>query len=416
MKIAIIGTGISGLTTAYLLNKKHDVTVFEKNEYIGGHTHTHDIILNDKNYAVDSGFICYNENTYPNFIKLLKILGVESQKTTMGFSVKSEKKNLEYAGNSLSSLFSQKKNIFSISFLLMIRDILSFNKNAKKDLSTISSKLTLGEYLKKNNYSKGFIYNYIVPMGAAIWSTKASNMLDMSALFFIRFFNNHGLLQIKNRPTWWVIKGGSKEYVKKLVSSFKEKIRLSSPVTSITRKDEKVEIKYGNGNDQIETYDAVVIATHSDQALRLLSDKTSLETEILDALPYQKNEALLHTDHTVLPKNKIAWASWNYNLDQDSEKPVALTYNMNILQSLNAPETFCVTLNSNGLIDPLKVIKKLKYDHPLFTVEGIAAQKRKHEISGINNTYFCGAYWRNGFHEDGVVSALNVAEQFGISL
>ena len=253
-------------------------------------------------------------------------------------------------------------------------------------------------------------------MGAAIWSTKASNMLDMSALFFIRFFDNHGLLQIKNRPTWWVIKGGSKEYVKKLVSSFKEKIRLSSPVTSITRKDEKVEIKYGNGNDQIETYDAVVIATHSDQALRLLSDKTSLETEILDALPYQKNEALLHTDHTVLPKNKIAWASWNYNLDQDSEKPVALTYNMNILQSLNAPETFCVTLNSNGLIDPSKVIKKLKYDHPLFTVEGIAAQKRKHEISGINNTYFCGAYWRNGFHEDGVVSALNVAEQFGISL
>ena len=416
MKIAIIGTGISGLTTAYLLNKKHDVTVFEKNEYIGGHTHTHDLSLNDKNYAVDSGFICYNENTYPNFIKLLKILGVESQKTTMGFSVKSEKKNLEYAGNSLSSLFSQKKNIFSISFLLMIRDILSFNKNAKKDLSTISSKLTLGEYLKNNNYSKGFIYNYIVQMGAAIWSTKASNMLDMSALFFIRFFDNHGLLQIKNRPTWWVIKGGSKEYVKKLVSSFKEKIRLSSPVTSITRKDEKVEIKYGNGNDQIETYDAIVIATHSDQALRLLSDKTSLETEILNALPYQKNEALLHTDHTVLPKNKLAWASWNYNLDQDSEKPVALTYNMNILQSLNAPETFCVTLNSNGLIDPSKVIKKLKYDHPLFTVEGIAAQKRKHEISGINNTYFCGAYWRNGFHEDGVVSALNVAEQFGISL
>ena len=416
MNIAIIGTGISGLTTAYLLNKKHDVTVFEKNDYIGGHTHTHDINLNDKNYAVDSGFICYNENTYPNFIRLLKILGVESQKTTMGFSVKSEKKKLEYAGNSLNSLFSQRKNIFSLSFLWMIKDIFSFNKNAKKDLTTISPKITLGEYLKNNNYSKAFIYNYIVPMGAAIWSTKATSMLDISALFFVRFFDNHGLLQIKNRPNWWVIKGGSKEYVKKLVSSFKENIRLSTPVYSINRTDEKIEIKLSSDNAQIEMFDAVVIATHSDQALKLLSDKTSLEAEILSALPYQKNEALLHTDHSVLPKNKLAWASWNYNLDQESEAPVALTYNMNILQSFNATETFCVTLNSNGLINPTKVIKKLKYDHPLFTVEGIAAQKRKHEINGVNNTYFCGAYWRNGFHEDGVVSALDVAKQFDISL
>ena len=416
MNIAIIGTGISGLTTAYLLNKKHDVTVFEKNDYIGGHTHTHDINLNDKNYAVDSGFICYNENTYPNFIKLLKILGVESQKTAMGFSVKSEKKKLEYAGNSLNSLFSQRKNIFSLSFLWMIKDIFSFNKNAKKDLTTISPKITLGEYLKNNNYSKAFIYNYIVPMGAAIWSTKATSMLDISALFFLRFFDNHGLLQIKNRPNWWVIKGGSKEYVKKLVSSFKENIRLSTPVYSINRTDEKIEIKLSSDNAQIEMFDAVVIATHSDQALKLLSDKTSLEAEILSALPYQKNEALLHTDHSVLPKNKLAWASWNYNLDQESEAPVALTYNMNILQSFNATETFCVTLNSNGLINPTKVIKKLKYDHPLFTVEGIAAQKRKHEINGVNNTYFCGAYWRNGFHEDGVVSALDVAKQFDISL
>jgi|TARA_B110000438_G_scaffold254770_1_gene261198 predicted NAD/FAD-binding protein len=416
MKIAIVGTGISGLTTAYLLNKKHAVTVFEKNDYVGGHTHTHNINLNNKNYAVDSGFICYNENTYPNFIKLLKILGVESQKTTMGFSVKSKKKKLEYAGNSLNSLFSQRKNIFSISFLWMIRDILLFNKNAKKDLATISSKITLGEYLKNNNYSKAFIYNYIVPMGAAIWSTKATSMLDISALFFVRFFDNHGLLQINNRPNWWVIKGGSKEYVKKLVSSFKENIRLSSPVYSINRTDEKIEIKLSSDNAQIETFDAVVIATHSDQALKLLSDKTSLEEEILSALPYQKNEALLHTDHSVLPKNKLAWASWNYNLDQESEAPIALTYNMNILQSFNATETFCVTLNSNGLINPTKVIKKLKYDHPLFTVKGIAAQKRKHEISGVNNTYFCGAYWRNGFHEDGVVSALDVAKQFGISL
>jgi len=416
MKIAIIGTGISGLTAAYLLNKKHEVTVFEKNNYIGGHTHTHDLKLNNLNYAVDSGFICYNENTYPNFINLLNILGVESQKTKMGFSVKSEKKKLEYAGNSINSLFSQRKNIVNLSFLRMINDILSFNKNSRSDLPTISSKITLGQYLKNNKYSNSFIYNYIIPMGAAIWSTKAASMLNMPALFFVRFFNNHGLLQTKNRPNWWVIKGGSKEYVKKLVISFKENIRLSSPVFGINRKNEKIEIKLSSDGTQIEIFDAVVLATHSDQALKLLSDKTSLETEILSALPYQTNEALLHTDHTVLPKNKLAWASWNYNLDQGSEEPVALTYNMNILQNLKASETYCVTLNSKGLINPKKVIKKLKYDHPLFTVEGIVAQKRKHEISGINNTYFCGAYWKNGFHEDGVVSALDVAKQFGISL
>ena len=416
MKIAIIGTGISGLTAAYLLNKKHEVTVFEKNNYIGGHTHTHDLKLNNLNYAVDSGFICYNENTYPNFINLLNILGVESQKTKMGFSVKSEKKKLEYAGNSINSLFSQRKNIVNLSFLRMINDILSFNKNSKSDLPTISSKITLGQYLKNNKYSNSFIYNYIIPMGAAIWSTKAASMLNMPALFFVRFFNNHGLLQTKNRPNWWVIKGGSKEYVKKLVISFKENIRLSSPVFGINRKNEKIEIKLSSDGTHIEIFDSVVLATHSDQALKLLSDKTSLETEILSALPYQTNEALLHTDHTVLPKNKLAWASWNYNLDQGSEEPVALTYNMNILQNLKASETYCVTLNSKGLINPKKVIKKLKYDHPLFTVEGIIAQKRKHEISGINNTYFCGAYWKNGFHEDGVVSALDVAKQFGISL
>jgi len=416
MKIAIIGSGISGLTAGYLLNKKHEITIFEKNNYIGGHTHTHDLNINNINYAVDSGFICYNENTYPNFIKLLKILDVKSQKTTMGFSVKSLKKDLEYSGNSLSALFSQKKNILNLPFLWMLKDIISFNKKAKQDLPNISAEKTLGKYLEDNNYSKNFINHYIIPMGAAIWSTKASSMLDMSALFFIRFFDNHGLLQIKNRPNWWVIKGGSKEYVKKLINKFEDKINLSSPVSKITRKNKKIEITLNTNDDSVHTFDAVVIASHSDQALNLLSDATYLEQEILGALPYQKNEALLHTDSTILPKNKLAWASWNYNLDQGSESPVALTYNMNILQSINSEETFCVTLNSDGLINPEKVIKKINYDHPLFTVEGVKAQKRKHEISGVNNTYYCGAYWRNGFHEDGVVSALDVCGQFGITL
>ena len=416
MKIAIIGTGISGLTAAYLLNKNHNITVFEKNDYIGGHTHTHDISVNNIDYAIDTGFICYNENTYPNFIKLLKILGVESQKTTMGFSVKSLKKDLEYAGNSISSLFSQKKNIFNPSFLWMLKEIVSFNKKAKQDLLQIIPGKSLDEYLKENRYSEGFINNYIVPMGAAIWSTKPASILDMSALFFIRFFYNHGLLQVQNRPNWWVIKGGSKQYVNKMIVGFEDKIRLSHPISKIRRVNGKIEITADNNPKIKDIFDAVIIATHSNQALDLLSDCTDLELDILSKISYQKNEALLHTDTSILPKNSSAWSSWNYFLDKDPQKPVSLTYNMNILQNLDSEETFCVTLNGSSLINPDKIIKKINYHHPLFTVDGLKAQGRKHEICGKNNTYFCGAYWRNGFHEDGVVSALDVCEKFGISL
>ena len=416
MKIAIIGTGISGLTAAYLLNKNHNITVFEKNDYIGGHTHTHDISVNNVDYAIDTGFICYNENTYPKFIKLLKILGVESQKTTMGFSVKSLKKDLEYAGNSISSLFSQRKNIFNPSFLWMLKEIVSFNKKAKQDLLKITPGKSLDEYLKENRYSEVFINNYIVPMGAAIWSTKPASILDMSALFFIRFFYNHGLLQVQNRPNWWVIKGGSKQYVNKMIVGFKDKIRLSQPISKIRRLNGKIEIVAGNNPNVKDIFDAVVIATHSNQALDLLSDSTDLELDILSKISYQKNEALLHTDTSILPKNSSAWSSWNYFLDKDPQKPVSLTYNMNILQNLDSEETFCVTLNGNSLIDSQKIIKRINYHHPLFTVEGLKAQGRKNEICGENNTYYCGAYWRNGFHEDGVVSALDVCEKFGISL
>ena len=416
MKIAIIGTGISGLTAAYLLNKNHNITVFEKNDYIGGHTHTHDISVNNIDYAIDTGFICYNENTYPNFIKLLKILGVESQKTTMGFSVKSLKKDLEYAGNSISSLFLQRKNIFNPSFLWMLKEIVSFNKKAKQDLLQIIPGKSLDEYLKENRYSEGFINNYIVPMGAAIWSTKPASILDMSALFFIRFFYNHGLLQVQNRPNWWVIKGGSKQYVNKMIVGFEDKIRLSHPISKIRRVNGKIEITADNNPKIKDIFDAVIIATHSNQALDLLSDCTDLELDILSKISYQKNEALLHTDTSILPKNSSAWSSWNYFLDKDPQKPVSLTYNMNILQNLDSEETFCVTLNGSSLINPDKIIKKINYHHPLFTVEGLKAQGRKHEICGKNNTYFCGAYWRNGFHEDGVVSALDVCEKFGISL
>ncbi len=413
MKIAIIGTGISGLTAAYLLNRKHEITVFEKNDYVGGHTHTHAIKTDQTTYAVDSGFIVYNEVTYPNFIKLLDQLGVKRQKTTMGFSVKSVNKNFEYAGNSMKSLFAQRLNYFRPAFWIMLRDIIRFNKMGKADMAILSVDVKLGDYLNDNKYSKSFINHYIIPMGSAIWSTKANSMLDMPALFFIRFFNNHGLLQIKNRSGWWVIKGGSKEYVKKIIVEFESKIRLNSPVQSISRLEDSVTIQSA---DKEEIFDAVVIATHSNQALQLLEDSSKKEREILGALPYQSNDALLHTDSSVLPKRKLAWASWNYNLDQEPNKPMAMTYNMNILQSLDAEDTYCVTLNNNDFVDDKKVLKTLHYDHPLFTPEGINAQKRKHEISGLNNTFYCGAYWRNGFHEDGVVSALEVCSHFGITL
>ncbi len=415
MKIAIIGSGISGLTSSYLLSRNHEITLFEKNDYIGGHTHTHDIDHNGKTWHVDSGFIVYNEWTYPNFIKLLDQLKVERQVTRMGFSVKSPSKNLEYAGHSLNSLFAQRSNIIRPSFLRMLNSMKRFNEEARADLKNIDKSTTLGEYLQKNNYPVEFIDNYIIPIGAAIWSTKPNIMLNIPALFFIRFFENHGLLQIIGRPKWWVIKGGSSQYVKKIIANFKDNIRLSTPVQKIKRKDKSISIISGS-EGQEDKFDAVVIATHSNQALKLLEKPTAKEKEILSLLPYQRNDAILHSDDTILPKRKSAWSSWNYLLDQNRDDPVALTYNMNILQSLNSEKTFCVTLNSPNFIDKNKIIKKLNYEHPLFTVEGINAQQRKEEISGHNNTYYCGAYWRNGFHEDGVVSALDVCTHFGEKL
>ena len=415
MKIAIIGSGISGLTASYLLNRKHDITLFEKNDYIGGHTHTHEIENDNKIWNVDSGFIVYNEKTYPNFIKLLNMLGVERQLTRMGFSVKSPNKNLEYAGHSLNGLFAQRSNLFRPSFIRILGGMKRFNKEARRGLPSLKKEMTLGEYLFKNNFSEEFIDNYIIPIGAAIWSTKPSNMLNIPALFFIRFFENHGFLQILDRPKWWVIKGGSKQYVKKIISGFEKDIRLSTSVHTIVRKEKSVIIKFGSDNQE-EQFDAVVLATHSDQALKLLQKPTEKEKEILSLLPYQRNDAVLHYDHSILPKRKLAWSSWNYFLDGNTNDPVALTYNMNILQSLKSSKTFCVTLNKLEMINENKIIKNLSYEHPLFTTDGVNAQKRKREISGQNNTYYCGAYWHNGFHEDGVVSALDVCSQFGETL
>ena len=412
MKIAIIGSGISGLTSAYLLNRNHDITVFEANDYIGGHTHTHNIKIKDKEYAVDTGFIVYNERTYPNFIKLLDTLGVERQLSTMGFSVKSASEDYEYAGESLNSLFAKRSNIFRLGFLRMLYEMYRFGKKSDSTGLGLDVSITLGTYLRSENYSNEFINYFIIPMGAAIWSTPANKVLDMPAYFFIKFFYNHGMLEIINRPKWWVIKDGSSAYIKKIIKGFESKINLSSPIRTVSRLDNGIEIETANSKKPL-MFDAVVFATHSDQALGMLKDPTEKEKDILSSIPYQKNEVLLHTDSSVLPKRKLAWASWNYQLDSNPESPVVLTYNMNILQSLDCDETFCVTLNDHQSVDKSKVLKKITYHHPLFTVKGIEAQKRKLEISGVNNTYYCGAYWHNGFHEDGVVSALEVCKHFG---
>ena len=412
MKIAIIGSGISGLTSAYLLNRNHDITVFEANDYIGGHTHTHNIKIKDKEYAVDTGFIVYNERTYPNFIKLLDTLGVERQLSTMGFSVKSASEDYEYAGESLNSLFAKRSNIFRLGFLRMLYEMYHFGKKSDSTGLGLDASITLGTYLRSENYSNEFINYFIIPMGAAIWSTPANKVLDMPAYFFIKFFYNHGMLEIINRPKWWVIKDGSSAYIKKIIKGFESKINLSSPIRTVSRLDNGIEIETANSKKPL-MFDAVVFATHSDQALGMLKDPTEKEKDILSSIPYQKNEVLLHTDSSVLPKRKLAWASWNYQLDSNPESPVVLTYNMNILQSLDCDETFCVTLNDHQSVDKSKVLKKIIYHHPLFTVKGIEAQKRKLEISGVNNTYYCGAYWHNGFHEDGVASAIEVCKHFG---
>lgn len=413
MKIAIIGTGIAGNVAAYRLARDHDITVFEADRRIGGHTNTVDVVLGGQKWAVDTGFIVFNDATYPHFISLLDELGVESHPSDMSFSVRSERNGLEYNGASINSLFAQRSNLLKPSFYRMLRDILRFNREAPALLEQPDNAISLGAYLDQNSYSSGFIDHYIVPMGAAIWSATPGGMLAVPARFFIRFFHNHGLLSVNDRPTWRVIKGGSRSYLDKLVSGHRDRIRLDSPVEWVRRLDDFVEVKArGMG---IERFDRVFFACHSDQALRLLADPTQNERDVLEAMCYQKNEAVLHTDDTLMPSRRLAWAAWNYHIPKGANDPdgkAALTYNMNILQGLDAPVQFCVTLNHTHAIEPDKIIQTIEYSHPVFTEHSLAAQKRHREIDGERLAYFCGAYWRYGFHEDGVVSAMSALEHF----
>ncbi|MGW8247888.1 MAG: NAD(P)/FAD-dependent oxidoreductase [Acidiferrobacterales bacterium] len=410
MKIAVIGTGIAGNVAAYHLAQEHEITVYEANNYVGGHTHTHNIDWQGQQLAIDTGFIVFNRETYPNFIKLLDELGVEFQPSIMSFSVKSERDGLEYNGSSLNQMFAQRRNLFRPSFYRMIRDILRFFRESRELLQKWDEDLTLGDYLIDQRYGQEFIDHFIIPMGAAIWSTEPARMLQFPACYFVRFFRNHGLLGVDEQLQWYVIKGGSKVYVEKLIAGHRDRIRTNARVLSVRRQLTHVEVTAADGT--VERYDQVFIASHSDQALAMLQDPTSLEREVLGAIRYQKNEAVLHTDETLLPKSRRARASWNYHLLEDACQPPALTYNMNLLQGLPTRTQFLVTLNNSDAINPNKVLRRLVYDHPVYTTEAVAAQQRQWEINGINRTYYMGAYWRHGFHEDGVVSALNALEQF----
>lgn len=413
MRIAVIGTGISGMTTAYLLHGAHDITVFEADDYIGGHTHTVDVAVDRKSYPVDTGFIVFNERTYPNFVRLLQRLGVPWQNSNMSFSVCCERTHLEYSPSSLDRLFAQRRNLLRPSFWWMVREIFSFRRRLSA-MAALPATVTLGEYLREKGYSQSFRDYFIIPMGAAIWSAEPHRFEEMPACMFARFFSNHGFLNVRDQPQWLVIQGGSREYTRVLTASFRDRVRLTCPVRSVRRLADGVEVEAVDGRS--ERFDHVIVATHSDQALRLLADPTEKEREILGAISYQENQVVLHTDESVLPRRRRVWASWNYRIPRGPQDALTVTYDMNILQGLDAECEFCVTLNPTDKIDPERVLRHMVYSHPVYTPPALEAQRHHGEISGVNRIHYCGAYWGNGFHEDGVNSALAVCKYFGRGL
>jgi predicted NAD/FAD-binding protein len=414
VKIAIVGAGISGLVSAYLLNRAHEITVYEGNRYAGGHTHTVAAHAAGETHWVDTGFIVYNDQTYPNFIRLLDMLGQKTHPSNMSFSVKCERTGLEYKGSpSLSGLFADRRNLVSPTFLRMLYDIGRFNRTAPDVLNQPDDGQTLGAYLEAHGYSRAFCEHYIIPMGAAVWSSGQADMRAFPLRYFVQFFHNHGMLRLTNRPKWRVITGGSHRYVEKLTAPFVSRIRLESPVSAVTRHPDRVSI---TSRGRTEDYDHVVMASHADQTLKMLADATAAEREILGQFRYQENETVLHTDTRLLPARRRAWASWNYHLLATERERVAVTYNMNILQKLDAAADFCVTLNRTDEIRPDAVLNKIAYHHPTYTKAAVAAQRRHGEISGQNRTSYCGAYWGYGFHEDGVNSGLAVCRRFGVNL
>jgi predicted NAD/FAD-binding protein len=408
MRIAVIGSGVSGLVAAFLLSRRHDVTVFEAADYPGGHTHTVSVRGPDGTQAIDTGFIVYNDRTYPLFSRLLDHLGVPTRETSMSFSVRCDRTGLEYNGTSLNGLFADRRQVASPGFLGMLLDILRFNREGA-DAAARADGDSVGTFLRTHGYGSRFRDHYLVPMGASIWSCPPGAFLDFPIAFVLAFFANHGLLQLRDRPVWRVVKGGSARYVDRLVAPLGDRLRLQTPVSALSRHGDRVEVRSSRG---VEAFDEVVVACHSDQALRLLDDPSSEERQILGAFPYQLNTAVLHTDASWLPRRRRAWAAWNYRLPAGPTGLAAVTYHMNRLQHLEGETQYCVSLNPPAPVAAGSQLAQYTYAHPVFQAGRAETQRQHARLLRRRRTSYCGAYWGYGFHEDGVRSALRVAERF----
>lgn len=414
MRIAIVGAGVSGMVAAHLLYPRHEIVVFEAGEHAGGHANTIRVDTPEQTHSVDTGFMVFNDRNYPNFERLLRQLGVAWQRSDMSFGVSDGRGDFEYNSASPNGLFAKRAHLLTPWFYRMIADLVRFNRTARELLSGSSGDISLGQWLSEQHFSEAFVQRLIVPQVSAVWSADPGQMRSFPARFLAEFFDNHGMLGLTGRPRWRTITGGSESYVRALIGPWRHRLRLGTPVQAIERRDDAVMVKPHGG--EAERFDEVVIATHSDQALAMLADADLREHEILGAMPYQANEAVLHTDARLLPRRRRAWASWNYHLLETPTERATVTYHMNRLQSLKADRELCVTLNRTVAIDPQHVIRTIPYAHPVYTAGGVRAQTRRAEISGRHRTHYCGAYWGWGFHEDGVRSALDVGAHFGVGL
>ncbi|OZB64225.1 MAG: dehydrogenase [Lysobacterales bacterium 14-68-21] len=411
MRIAVVGSGIAGLASAWLLSQAHEVVLFEAADYLGGHTHTHDVSVGGRQYAVDTGFIVHNPDHYPLLTRLLQTLDVPTQPTTMSFSVHNGRSGLEYNATSLDALFCQRRNLLSLRFLGMVRDLFRFYRQAPALLDGEGPGPGLGDWLQANGYGAAFRDEHLVPMASALWSSPPRQILQFPARYLVQFMANHQMLQVSGRPQWRVVRGGSARYVDALRARWTVHERLSCPVLAVRRHGDRVSVDSAAGS---EAFDQVVLACHSDQALALLADASDNEQAILGAIGYQPNEVVLHTDASVLPRRRKAWAAWNAFVPGDGDAPCTVSYCMNLLQGLDAPEPLVVTLNRSEAIDPARVLRRLAYQHPVYTPQSVAAQQRRAVIQGQNRTWFAGAYWGWGFHEDGMRSAVDVAAGLGV--
>lgn len=407
MRIAVIGSGISGLASAYLLSRNHDVTLYEANDYLGGHTHTHAVQQNGQSYDIDTGFIVYNPAHYPLLTKFFEELHVTGKPTTMSFSVQNAASGLEYNASDLDALFCQRRNVLSPRFIGMVRDLMRFYREAPALLTENHSNPTLDEYLDEHRYGDAFKHDHLVPMASALWSSPAHQILSFPARYLVQFMANHQMLQVSGRPEWRVVQGGSSTYISAMMKQWCVRVRLKQPVLSVKRLRHGVELTTLHGT---EDFDHVVMACHSDQALALLHDASESEHEVLGAIRYQANDTVLHTDGSLLPRNRKAWAAWNAYIPKDPGDDCTVSYCMNKLQGVVSAEPFIVTLNRTDAIDPSRILRRMSYHHPVYDSASVAAQKRKSEIQGHRRTWYAGAYWGWGFHEDGMRSAVEVAD------